>query len=149
MAKYETIHEANGLKYEIVDTGEVGLFGEPIIKACTFGIEMVPKPVRRTLGMFRTRAEARARLDQEIAAYSMASATHIALAEAEREIERLRAALKPFADEVDMLGIQGCAPPPERLLMFASDGGGTFLGIQVSTLYAAHAAFQQLQGQEK
>ena len=59
------------------------------------------------------------------------------------EIERLRAALKPFADEVDMLGLHGNPPPPERMLMFASDGGGTFLGIQVSTLYDAHRAYQQ------
>ena len=67
MAKYETVHEANGLQYEIVDTGKIGLFGEPIIQACTFGVEMRPHTVRRTLGTFRTRAEARARLDQEIA----------------------------------------------------------------------------------
>ncbi len=59
------------------------------------------------------------------------------------ENERLRAALKPLADEDDMLGIHGNPPPPERMLMFASDGGGTFLGIDMGALYKAHDAYQQ------
>lgn len=59
------------------------------------------------------------------------------------EIARLRAALKPFADEVDLIGLHGNAPQPERLLMFASEGGGTFLGFTMKAIYDAAAAYQQ------
>jgi hypothetical protein len=64
------------------------------------------------------------------------------------ENERLLVALKPFADEIDMLKVQGVEPPPERILMFASDGGGTFMGIQMSKLYEAHRVCQQLGSKE-
>jgi hypothetical protein len=60
LVSYETLHERDGLKYEIVDTGKVGLFGEPIIQACTFGEELVPHMVRRTLGTFSSREDAEA-----------------------------------------------------------------------------------------
>lgn len=64
------------------------------------------------------------------------------------EIERLRAALKPFAVEVEMLAIHGALHPPERLLMYASDGSGTFLGISISTLYDARRVYEQ-SGEQK
>jgi hypothetical protein len=66
-----------------------------------------------------------------------------ALSSRDKEIERLRAALKPFRDEVDMLALHGKPPPAARMLMYASEGGGTFLGIGVSALYDAPAAYEQ------
>jgi hypothetical protein len=66
-ATYETLHERNGLKYQIVTDG-VGLFGDPIIEACTFGEEMVPQMVRRRLGTFDNREAAEACLRAAIAA---------------------------------------------------------------------------------
>lgn len=59
------------------------------------------------------------------------------------ENKRLRAALKPIADEIDLIGLHGSAPPRERMLMFTSEGGGTFLGIDIGVLYDAHTAYQQ------
>jgi hypothetical protein len=67
IAVYDVMHERDGLQYEIVDTGKVGLFGEPIIRACTFGVELVPKSVRRTLGTFSNRHEAEACLNAALA----------------------------------------------------------------------------------
>lgn len=61
---------------------------------------------------------------------------------AEAENKRLRAALKPFADELDLTEAQGTHVPPERMLMFASEGGGTFFGIDARTLYAARDAYR-------
>ncbi len=55
--KYRTIAERDGVKYEIVKAG-VGLFGEQLFQACTFGIEMRPRAVRRTLGTFTSEADA-------------------------------------------------------------------------------------------
>lgn len=71
--KYQTVAVIDGLKYEVVDTGEVCLFGKPIFQACTLGTEMVPQTVRRTLGTFGSRADALARVNQEIAAVSSKS----------------------------------------------------------------------------
>lgn len=67
--KYEVVTEIDGLKYEIVKLSRAGLFGETIFQACTSGIEMVPKTVRRTLGTFNSRSDAEARLRQEIGAF--------------------------------------------------------------------------------
>jgi hypothetical protein len=39
------------------------------------------------------------------------------------------APLKAIADEMAIADAQGYAPPDERMLMFASSGGGTFLGL--------------------
>ena len=67
-AHYETIADVGGVKYEIVtDPSRVGLFGEPIIMACTFQEVMRPMMERATLGTYSTRAVALVRVQQEIA----------------------------------------------------------------------------------
>lgn len=65
--KYDTIAERDGVKFEIVDTGRCGLFGEPIIQACTFREVMRPTMVREVLGTYGTQQEAWKRLEQELA----------------------------------------------------------------------------------
>lgn len=60
--------------------------------------------------------------------------------ELEKENAALREALKPFAVEVECLRAQNIEAPPERFLMFASSGGGTFLGLSMSAIYDAAAA---------
>lgn len=64
--KYHTVAEIDGLKYEVVKSEKIGLFGEPIFQACTFGMEMHSVAVRRTLGTFKSWAAARARIEQEL-----------------------------------------------------------------------------------
>lgn len=59
---YETVGEINGLKFELVKTKR-GMF-----QACTFGIEPIPTPVRRTLKVFQTEVEARAYLSEKLVA---------------------------------------------------------------------------------
>jgi hypothetical protein len=63
------------------------------------------------------------------------------------ENARLRAALKPFALSIEMLEVQNVKPPDGRALMFASDGGGTFLGFAtVGDLREASRVLEQTSG---
>jgi hypothetical protein len=65
-SNYETVAERDGVKFEIVTSNRVGLFGEPVIEACRFEQVMRPTTTRTTLGTYRTRAEAMRRLEQEM-----------------------------------------------------------------------------------
>lgn len=64
--KYEVIAEHDGVKFEIVTSDRVGIFGEPIIQACTFQKVLRPAMERRTLGTYSTRAEACKRIKDEL-----------------------------------------------------------------------------------
>ena len=64
--KYETYAEVDGVKYEIVNLGECGVFGEPTFQACTFQKVMRPSMERRVLGTFNSRAEAEQKLLSEM-----------------------------------------------------------------------------------
>lgn len=64
--RYEVIAENGGIKFEIVTSDQVGLFGEPIIQACTFRQVMRPMMERHVLGTYNSEEAARRRLEEEM-----------------------------------------------------------------------------------
>jgi hypothetical protein len=68
------------------------------------------------------------------------------------EIGRLRAMLKPFADQIEVMAAcatNGELPPDGRMLLYASDGGGTFMGfLNFGHVRAAAEAINQQIPQE-
>lgn len=64
------------------------------------------------------------------------------------EIERLRAALKPIADEVTLMDDLGVAPEDDGVLLMHATKGGTFMGISFSALRDIKNAYGQSTNKE-
>lgn len=67
-----------------------------------------------------------------------------AIGELRKALELTEVFLKPIADEVGIFDTLHQAPPDERMLMFASDSGGTFLGLSYGDLRRAAKVYAAL-----